>query len=143
MGCGIYWAGIPCFLLAADLTDAGIRSYAEYACVCVAGWSQRWKELEVEEMKMARLIDADRALEIVRDQRIAHPNAYHLTNYATLILREAPTVDAVPVVRCKDCKFGDWDSEPNDAMVCMRTKDGFWRSGNDFCSFGERKEGAD
>ena len=90
-----------------------------------------------------RLIDADRALEIVRDQRIAHPNAYHLKNYATLILREAPTVDAVPVVRCKDCKFGDWDSEPNDAMVCMRTKDGFWRSGNDFCSFGERKEGAD
>ena len=90
-----------------------------------------------------RLIDADRALEIVRDQRIAHPNAYHLTNYATLILREAPTVDAVPVVRCKDCKFGDWDSEPNDAMVCMRTKDGFWRSGNDFCSFGERKEGAE
>ena len=48
-----------------------------------------------------RLIDADRALEIVRDQRIAHPNAYHLTNYATLILREAPTVDAVPVSELK------------------------------------------
>lgn len=46
---------------------------------------------------MARLIDADRALEIVRGQGIEHPNAYHLTNYATLILREAPTVDAVPV----------------------------------------------
>ena len=87
-----------------------------------------------------RLIDADRALEIVRDQGIAHPNAYHLTNYATLILREAPTIDAVPVVRCKDCKFGDWDSEPDDAMVCMRTKDGFWRSGNDFCSYGRLKE---
>ena len=56
---------------------------------------------------------------------------------------QAPTIDAVPVVRCRDCKFGDWDSEPDDAMVCMRTKDGFWRSGNDFCSFGERKEGAD
>ena len=92
---------------------------------------------------MGRLIDADRAMEIVRNQGIAHPNAYHLTNYATLILREAPTVDAVEVVRCRDCKFGDWDSEPNDAMVCMRTKDGFWRSGNDFCSFGERKEGVD
>ena len=59
------------------------------------------------------------------------------------IIKNAPTVDAVEVVRCRDCKFGDWDSEPNDAMVCMRTKDGFWRSGNDFCSFGERKEGAD
>ena len=58
-------------------------------------------------------------------------------------LNSAPTIDAVPVVRCKDCKFGDCDSEPNDAMVCMRTKDGFWRSGNDFCSFGERKEGAE
>ena len=46
---------------------------------------------------MARLIDADRAIEIVRSQGIEHPNAYHLTNYATLILREAPTVDAVPV----------------------------------------------
>ena len=44
-----------------------------------------------------RLIDADRAMEIVRNQGIAHPNAYHLTNYATLILREASTVDAVPV----------------------------------------------
>ena len=58
-------------------------------------------------------------------------------------LADAPTVDAVEVVRCRDCKFGDWDSEPHDAMVCMRTKDGFWRSGNDFCSYGERKDGAD
>ena len=49
-----------------------------------------------------RPIDADRALEIVRDQGIAHPNAYHLTNYATLILREAPTIDVAPV------KHGRW-----------------------------------
>lgn len=48
-----------------------------------------------------RLIDADRAMEIVRNQGIAHPNAYHLTNYATLILREAPAVDAVPVSELK------------------------------------------
>ena len=50
-----------------------------------------------------RLIDADRALEIVCDQGIAHPNAYHLTNYATLILQEAPTIDAVPV------RYGRWE----------------------------------
>ena len=35
---------------------------------------------------MSRLIDADKAIEIVRNRGIAHPNAYHLTNYATLIL---------------------------------------------------------
>ena len=50
---------------------------------------------------MARLIDADRAMEIIHNQGVAHPNAYHLTNYATLILREAPTVDAVPVSELK------------------------------------------
>ena len=58
------------------------------------------------------------------------------------IIKNAPTVDAVEVVRCRECKFGSWDSEPDDAMVCVRTNDGFWRSGNDFCSRGERKEGA-
>ena len=92
---------------------------------------------------MARLIDADRVLEIVRGQGIEHPNAYHLTNYATLILREAPTVDAVPVARCKDCKwfannnggewFGCWlfnaiRAVPEDAPTP-----------DDFCSKGERK----
>lgn len=57
-----------------------------------------------------RPIDADRALEIVRDQGIAHPNAHHLTNYATLILREAPTIDVAPVVHGRwimhDDEFG-------------------------------------
>ena len=47
------------------------------------------------------------------------------------------TVDAVPVVRCKDCKYGDYDSKPDGAMVCLRTKDGFWRKETDFCSYGE------
>ena len=51
-----------------------------------------------------RLIDADRAIGIVRNQGIAYPNAYHLTNYATLILREAPTVDAVPVSKLEELR---------------------------------------
>ena len=91
-----------------------------------------------------RLIDADRALEIVRDQGIAHPSAYHLTNYATLILREAPTIDVVPVVRCWECKN-------YEMSVCLKIYDDgaasryAWqeRKPNDFCSYGERKEGAD
>ena len=60
-----------------------------------------------------RPIDADRALEIVRDQGIAHPNAHHLTNYATLILREAPTIDVAPV------RHGRWVSAPHKlARIC-------------------------
>lgn len=79
-----------------------------------------------------RLIDADRALEIVRDQGNAHPNAYHLTNYATLILREAPTVDAVQVVH------GRWEtnSDRPDTLICSICKCGFdmWKHDpHNFC----------
>ena len=103
-----------------------------------------------------RLIDADRALEIVRDQGFAHPNAYHLTNYATLILREAPTVDAVEVLRCRDCKY--WGDEAgklqrSDGVLFARCTvhnylidgrhTGWCPTENDFCSYGKRKEGDD
>ena len=65
---------------------------------------------------MPRLIDADRAMGIVRDQGITHPNAYHLTNYATLILREAPTVDAVPVSKLEELR----DYLYNEDLIFMR-----------------------
>ena len=93
-----------------------------------------------------RLIDANRAMEIVRDQGIAHPNAYHLTNYATLILREAPTVDAVEVVRCRDCKHA-W-IHPCGYVYCHRDgRNAYEMTFNldSFCSYGERrtKDGED
>ena len=87
-----------------------------------------------------RLIDADRAMEIVRDQGIAHPNAYHLTNYATLILREAPTVDAVEVVRCRECKYHE---EEGIEMVYCSNMIGGWVENEWFCANGKRKEGSD
>ena len=54
----------------------------------------------------------------------------------TLLLRQ-PAADVAEVVRCRDCKYGDYDSKPNGAMVCLRTKDGFWRRETDFCSYGK------
>ena len=87
-----------------------------------------------------RLIDADRALEIVRDQGIAHQNAYHLTNYAMLILREAPTVDAVEVTRCRECKYYEDTSVIGFGHCCLY---GLTMRYNDFCSYGKRKGGAD
>lgn len=57
----------------------------------------------------------------------------------TLLLRQ-PAADVAEVVRCKDCKYGDYDSKPNGAMVCLRTNDGFWRKETEFCSYGERRE---
>ena len=92
-------------------------------------------------MNMARLIDADEAKANIITFATECGSTVLPIGAILMILNQIDTVDAVAVVRCRDCKFGDWDSEPDDAMVCMRTKDGFWRSGNDFCSYGERKEG--
>ena len=83
-------------------------------------------------MAKKRLIDANRALEIVRDQRIAHPNAYPLTNYATLILQEAPTVDAVEVVRCEDCVY-------RIRSICNHPYGLLYITENSFCPYGERR----
>ena len=94
-----------------------------------------------------RLIDADALMDVIRQHEYPLATKQGSIDYGMFTLGiqqavdEQPTVDAVPVVRCRECKFSDWDSELNDAMVCMRTKDGFWMSGNDFCSFGERKDG--
>lgn len=88
-----------------------------------------------------RLIDADRALEIVRNQGIAHPNAYHLNNYAMLILREAPTVDAVEVVRCKDCKHYEIH-KPKVLENCERNGYLIPMKPDDFCpNCGARMDG--
>ena len=92
--------------------------------------------------KEKRLIDANKAVGIVRDQGIAHPNAYHLTNYATLILREAPTVDAVEVVRCLECKKGEIDDPDFPDQYYCHAGCG-WNKGDFYCAYGERKEGAD
>ena len=81
-----------------------------------------------------RLIDADRAMEIVRNQGIAHPNAYHLTNYAMLILREAPTVDAVEVIRCKDCVV------PHNKYTGCPELNGLVTPPDFYCPFGKRKD---
>ena len=56
------------------------------------------------------------------------------------MLSEAPTVDAVPVVRCRECK---WWQEDDDIGHCDNP-DGLdnYAKPDDFCSYGE-KEGAD
>ena len=58
-------------------------------------------------------------------------------------LKKQPTVDAVPVVRCRECKHRGTDDcifhikgEPADEELLLKLD-------NDFCSYGERKESAD
>ena len=58
-------------------------------------------------------------------------------------LKKQPTVNAVPVVKCRECKHRGTDDcifhikgEPADEELLLKLD-------NDFCSYGERKEGAD
>jgi hypothetical protein len=52
---------------------------------------------------------------------------------AICVLHDMPIVDAVPVVRCKDCKYRDGTpGQPN--ILCAQMHE------DDFCSYGERKE---
>lgn len=57
------------------------------------------------------------------------------------LLRSMPT-DAVPVVRCNDCKFASRRAASVYPVVeCMRPDVGYGavRGFNDYCSYGERK----
>lgn len=80
-----------------------------------------------------RLIDADVASRWM-EQNEAYMDAE--------ILRAIPTVDAVPVVRCKDCKYAQNDYDGFSTTVgCNMLKCATgWHS---FCSYGERKDGGE
>ena len=88
-----------------------------------------------------RLIDVD-AIGVGRCSKDILPAA-HCAGWNGLIelIEKAPTIDAVPVVRCRECK---WWQEDDDIGHCDNP-DGLdnYAKPDDFCSYGERKEGAD
>lgn len=67
-------------------------------------------------------------------------------NDAVSLLESAPTVDAVEVVRCKDCKC--WNAYPTASSAphvheCGRCIPRIGTTENHFCSWGERKDKTD
>lgn len=57
-------------------------------------------------------------------------------------LNNAPTIDAVPVVRCEDCKQGEIDDPDFPNQYYCHAGCG-WNNGDFYCAYGERKEGAE
>ena len=88
-----------------------------------------------------RLIDADRLSEAIYDNVSApYEEAVWAKEDCLTEIDVAPTVDAVPVIRCRECKK---HSEANGKHYCK-----FWRmycpdDSDFFCKAGKRKEGAD
>lgn len=94
-----------------------------------------------------RLIDADNVrdlfdAEFKETRKLILAGGKHLDNLAEGFT-EMPTVDAVPVVRCKDCKYAYINSFSASSGVALCTSSGQPMQQDDFCSYGERKEGAE
>ena len=91
-----------------------------------------------------RLIDADRLSEAIYDNVSApYEEAVWAKEDCLAEIEAAPTVDAVHVVRCRECKYRGTDDcifhikgEPADEELLLKLD-------NDFCSYGERKGCAD
>ena len=86
---------------------------------------------------------------------INHPE-YLIKDDALHIIDSMPTADVAEVLRCRDCKYwGDEDGklQHSDGVLFARCKvhnylidgrhTGWCPTENDFCSYGERKEGAE
>ena len=77
---------------------------------------------------------------IDRKHLIKNLNMFAPEHYSALInslILKEPTVDAVPVIRCRDCKFlrftgTVWKCQNRLVMMLCEP--------NDYCSRGERKE---
>ncbi len=89
--------------------------------MAIASWEKREKMSD-------RLISADKLLRDVKEYHLSDGMFQHWVEIQQ-------TVDAIEVVRCKDCKHY-WKNNPsNDIPVCLASpKD------DAFCSEGERKE---
>ena len=74
-----------------------------------------------------RLIDADALPKEISWDKIENTAFWETIN-------EQPTIDAVPVIRCKDCKWYEFDEKLHCGLPHgVRLKD-------DYCSDAERKE---
>jgi len=88
-----------------------------------------------------RMIDADALLKVI-EEKACEPQYMHNGEdwevglvIAETLVQYAPTVDAVPVIRCKDCKYRDEQS-----ANCTRFRKDWYVQSNSFCSWAERKE---
>ena len=87
-----------------------------------------------------RLIDADA---LPRQTQIYEFNGKRMENEIVNAksIDNAPTIDAEPVVRCRDCKRSDWYTGANGKHLYYCMEHGsIGHNENDYCSYGERRD---
>lgn len=87
-----------------------------------------------------RLIDADELMKRIDDS--ARNDGLNLTDYRKIIrwVAKAPIIDAVEVVRCKECKHWGtgYGGETEHVKVCEFAN--YMVGENGYCVYGERRD---
>ena len=91
---------------------------------------------------MADYIRRENALYAIQRQRGAtrSPAQNRLLDLLRVDIVRAPAADVAEVVRCKDCKH-KVRTDANGIVICSEEHGMYCPTENDFCSYGERREG--
>ena len=96
---------------------------------CMKGWHE------------CSVIRCERHPHNITDKSIPHSYAdLYQTGYCPIGKLASKTKDVVEIVRCKDCKYGRYDIADR-GMYCGRKNVTMDTYEDDFCSYGERKDG--
>ena len=88
-----------------------------------------------------RLIDADSLIEDL-ELLAKHQESFRQSVILGVVhtIKARSTIDAVKVVRCGDCKYR-FKNNGHSRDGCPIIDANIWMDGDDFCSYGERKDG--
>ena len=94
-----------------------------------------------------RLIDAHKLWDVMNKATLNHIVTNTLWNTLKSVIENAPTIDAVEIVRCKDCKYFELDHFDRingiplitAHEVCTKWSGGSKTSKDGFCFMGERR----
>ena len=91
-----------------------------------------------------RLIDANKLIDFIDVGHLRQPGelCWSELDVANLLLN-AQTINAAEVIRCLECKYLDKDDGLKYGRMCLKLGNSSLCHDDDFCSYGERKEGAD
>ena len=94
-----------------------------------------------------RLIDADAMKRVYQEVLCSHVACIDCSFFMDdkycrfeTMLSEAPTINAIPVVRCRECNQGEVDDTDFPDQYYCHAGCG-WNKGDFYCAYGERKEG--
>lgn len=102
----------------------------------------RLKVIDYEAMRAAFDEKFKKTMQLIEDGETHLDNLAEGFHEADGVIWSLPTIDAVLVVRCKDCIYsGDAKENEKGFLICPAS--GMEIMDDDFCSYGERKENTD